>query len=106
MWAAGMVTPANTRRLARPRMSSCVRGGGDPAPAARIEYHQRPPDARHCEPYQNGDDDGQAGENHSLLPSTTPGGVVRHWRLLPRVCSPGACSSRRLLLKLTQVARN
>jgi hypothetical protein len=38
-------------------------------PAARIEYHQRPPDAGHCERHQNGDDDGQAGEDHGLLPS-------------------------------------
>src|SRR5690348_13813538 len=94
MWgAAGITAPANTWGLAHRRMSSVVRGGGNPAPAARIEYHQRPPDARHCERRQNGDGDGQADEDHGLLPSATPGGAVRRWRLLPPASvPPGACS--------------
>jgi hypothetical protein len=65
-------------------------------PAPRIEYHQRPPDARHRERHQSGDDDGQAGEDHGLLPS-----VARRRLSAVSVCSPG-----RLPLKFTPVARN
>jgi hypothetical protein len=79
-------------------MSPLLRPGGwrRPGPAARIEYHQRPPDARHCERHQNHDDDGQADEDHDLLPSATPGGAVRRWRLLPRAPA----------FKFTQVVKN
>jgi hypothetical protein len=65
-------------------------------PTPRIEYHQRPPDARHRERHQSGDNDGQAGEDHGLLPS-----VARRRLSAVSVCSPG-----RLPLKSTSVGRN
>jgi hypothetical protein len=46
-------------------------------PATSIAHHQRPPDARHCERHQNGDDGGQASEDHGLLPSVAPRVAVR-----------------------------
>ena len=67
-----------------------------PGPTPRIEYHQRPPGTRHRERHQNGDDDGQAGEDHGLLPS-----VARRQLSAVSVCSPGC-----LPLKFTQVDRN
>ena len=78
-------------------MSPLLRPGcRRPGPAARIAHHQRPPDARHCERHQNGDDNGQAGGDHGLLPSAAPG----------QLSTVGVCSPGRLPLKFTQVVRN
>jgi len=51
-------------------MSLLLRPGRRRAgPSTSIAHHQPPPDARHCERHQNGDDGGQASDDHGLLPS-------------------------------------
>ena len=67
-------------------MSPLLRPGRRRAgPAASIAHHQPSPDARYCERQQNGDDGGQAGEDHSLLPSATQGSCPPLASCSPRV---------------------
>src|SRR5690348_2964069 len=66
---------ASTSRRVRAVMVSPLVGPGRwrSGPVARIGHRQLPPDARHRERHEHGDDDDQADEDHGLLPSVTPG---------------------------------